>query len=103
MVKYLLILVNAVGVLAFHLYIGNDVTISHNIPAEAAPGSVFVVSFQIDKNEISGFGKLQLDVPAGMNVEAVERKGASFTFTDDRVKLIWFKLPEDPSITGAES
>lgn len=99
MIKYAVILANALGVLAFHIYVGNDITITHNIPAEAAPGSVFVVAFQIDKNNVSGFGKLQLDVPEGMNIEAVERRGASFTFTDNRVKLIWFKLPEENSIT----
>jgi len=99
MIKYLILLANTIGVLFYHIYLGNDVTIRHNIPSVAQPGSTFVVAFQITKNDISGFGKLQLDIPEGIQVEAVERLGASFTFTDNRVKLIWFKLPPEKDIT----
>ena len=51
----------------------------------------------MNKGDLSGFAKLQFDLPPGMTATAIETKGASFTFADQKAKFIWMALPSSPS------
>jgi hypothetical protein len=44
---------------------------------------------------LSGFAKLQLDLPEGFSVKEIDNKGANFTFTDGIAKWVWASLPAD--------
>ena len=54
---------------------------------------------KINKGEISNFAKLQLNFPEGFTAELLEGKGGTFTFYDQKMKLIWISLPSDPEFT----
>jgi len=53
----------------------------------------------VSKGNISGFGKLELDVPDGYIAEQVEINGSSFGATGTKVKFIWMAMPTDTSFT----
>lgn len=97
MVNNLILLINFVGLLLLDVLLGTDPTVTQTLPASMAPGSEARVTVTIAKGDLSGFAKLQLDLPAGLSVTAVDTKGASFTFADQKAKFIWMALPSGSS------
>ena len=78
---------------------GVDIDIRQDIPSQLSPGEEVIVSVEISKGDIQGFAKLQLEVPTGLTISAVETQGASFTFADQKAKFIWMALPPEESFT----
>lgn len=78
---------------------GVVIDIRQDIPSQLSPGEEVVVSVEISKGDIQGFAKLQLEVPTGLTISAVETQGASFTFADQKAKFIWMALPPEESFT----
>ncbi|MEO8590365.1 MAG: hypothetical protein ABI432_13405 [Flavobacteriales bacterium] len=97
MVNQLVLLVNVIGLLLFDTFLVADISISQNVPATMTPGTEVRVTVTVNKGQLSGFAKLQLDLPAGMTATAIETKGASFTFADQKAKFIWMALPSSPT------
>lgn len=97
MLNHLALLINVIGILLVELLAGGPLTINQNIPASLAPGTEAKVTVTIDKGDITGFAKLQIDLPDGLTATAIETKGASFTFADGKVKFIWMSLPATPT------
>ncbi|MCH8318200.1 MAG: OmpA family protein [Bacteroidetes bacterium] len=78
----------------------DDVKVTTYLPASASPGSEFNVQVTINKGSISGFGKLQQELPPGFTATAMEIKGGNFSFKDQKVKIIWMSLPPEPEFTA---
>lgn len=97
MVPKLVLFANLFGLFLVDVFLAADVKVNQTLPATMAPGSEARVTVTIEKGELSGFAKFQLDVPAGLSVSATETKGASFTFADGKAKFIWMALPPGPS------
>ena len=89
-------LVNLIGLFFFGALFPAEIRVSQETPAMMAAGSEVKVTVAVDKGELSGFAKLQIDLPAGMSATAIETKGASFTFADGKAKFIWMALPASP-------
>lgn len=77
----------------------SEMNISFETPNEIAAGESFIMDVKINKGEISNFAKLQLNFPEGFTAELLEGKGGTFTFYDQKMKLIWISLPSDPEFT----
>ena len=90
-------LLNVAGLFLFNLLFVGDVGIVQEMPSKMDPGTEVRVTVTINKDKISGFAKLQIDLPEGLTASAIETKGASFTFADGKVKFIWMALPTQPS------
>lgn len=75
-----------------------DVEISHNIPEFLVAGQSYDVDLTINKGDIEGFAKFQMEVPDGVNVISTEISNSSFTFSDGIVKNIWMSIPADGEI-----
>ncbi len=97
MVNNLVLLINLVGLLLMDSFLVSDPTVTQNIPTTMTPGSEVRVTVEIQKGDLGGFAKLQLDLPPGLSVTAIETKGASFTFADQKAKFIWMALPSSPT------
>ncbi len=74
--------------------LADGVVIDHNLPATLQPGEKTIVSVNINKGEVTGFAKLQLEIPAGLTARAIKKSGASFTFSGQKAKFIWMTLPD---------
>lgn len=58
-------------------------------------GSDYNVELTVKRGNISGFAKLQENIPAGLTATALQSTGAAFSFADQKVKLVWVNLPND--------
>lgn len=97
MVNNLILLINFVGLLLLDVLLATDPTVTQTLPTSMEPGSESRVTVTIAKGDLSGFAKLQLDLPPGLSITSVDTKGASFTFADQKAKFIWMALPAGPS------
>ncbi len=97
MVNQLALLINVIGVLLVDTFFLADIRLSQNVPATMTPGTEVRVTVTVEKGDLTGFAKLQIDLPPGMTATAIETKGASFTFADGKAKFIWMALPASPT------
>lgn len=97
MAHQLVLFINLIGVLLFDAFLIGEISITQNIPPTMDPGSEVRVTVTVNKGELKGFAKLQLDLPDGMTATAIETNGASFTFADQKAKFIWMALPATPT------
>jgi hypothetical protein len=97
MAHQLVLFINLFGLFLFDAFFMADVNISQNVPATMAAGSEVRVTVNVTKGNLGGFAKLQLDLPPGLTATAIETKGASFTFADQKAKFIWMQLPSTPT------
>ena len=95
MIKYPVMLLFLAGSLLINLFMADGLVIEDNTPARLAPGESKDVTVTINKGQVTGFAKLQLDLPNGLTAEAVDTKGASFTFSGQKAKFIWMSLPKE--------
>jgi hypothetical protein len=70
-----------------------QVSVSTKLPATVAPGGNFNVELSVSKGDISGFAKLQQQLPPGFTATAGEVANATFSFKDQKVKFLWMALP----------
>ncbi len=97
MIKYLAFLINASLISFLGFFINDNVSVVMNVPSDINPGDEFVVELQIDKGDIDGFAKIQLDLPEGMLAEDVDANGGQFSFNDGKVKILLWNLPTEQS------
>ncbi len=90
-------LFNVAGLLLFKLLFGSDVSIVQDMPSSMDPGTEMRVTLTVTKAQVTGFAKLQIDLPPGLTATAIDTRGASFTFADGKAKFIWMALPTQPS------
>jgi hypothetical protein len=72
-----------------------QVAVTTKLPAAAPPGGSFIVELNIAKGDVSGFAKLQQQLPPGFSAEVGESANATFSFKDQKVKFLWMALPND--------
>lgn len=78
-------------------------TVKTNLPATAAPGSTHKVELTVSKPGITGFAKLQQELPAGFNATQGESANSTFSFKDKKVKYLWMALPNEDEFTVSYS
>ena len=77
----------------------SQITITSNLPANINTGASIDAEVKINKGTVSNFAKYQMDVPTGYVVSAIEVKGGNFTFENQRAKIVWVSIPNDPEIS----
>ncbi|MCK6648797.1 MAG: hypothetical protein L6Q66_03995, partial [Bacteroidia bacterium] len=95
MLKYIALLFNTIALLIYQFFFAEGITVTQKMPSSVKPESEFVVELTINKGSTSGFAKLQQDLPEGFTAVQDDNNGASFTFSNQSVKLIWMSLPAD--------
>jgi len=100
MIKPLVILFNTVSVFLFGFFFGDTpVTVTGNFPKAAKPNTEYPVEIKVNKGSVSGFAKLQVEVPQGVTLKEVESKGGNFSFAAGIGKIIWTATPGDAEFT----
>ncbi len=94
MIRALILFSNLILALIANVIFGEGVKVTQNSPDRVDPESEFEIELIINKTDVSGFAKIVQELPEGFTAEAIETQGASFTFNDNKVKLIWMALPE---------
>ena len=96
--KSLLILSSFLVVSIASLFSLSEINVTFDTPSAITSGESFIMDIEIDKGDISDFAKLQLSLPEGFTAELLEGEGGTFTFYDQKIKLIWISLPSDPKL-----
>ncbi|HEY4787533.1 MAG TPA: hypothetical protein VIH57_15855 [Bacteroidales bacterium] len=99
MIRVYLALLQLLGVLFLNLLFNGDVTVKIDTPAQINAGSEIKVQITINKDDIKGFSRFQMDVPAGLTATNINSANADFSFKDQKVRYIWLRMPDDPAIT----
>jgi hypothetical protein len=99
MSKIVLVTINLLAFLAYQLFFGGDVTVEQNIPQSIQAGETFLIEVNINKGDRNGFAKWQQSLPEGFIATAVETQGATFSFKNQDVKVIWMTIPDEESFT----
>ncbi len=95
----LLIYLNLLGIFLFSWLTDQEISVKINTPAEVHAGETFQVNLTIEKGEVQSFSRYIQDLPYGLSAERITSANADFSFEDQRVRLIWLKLPSDNKIT----
>lgn len=77
------------------LDINSQVTLQSTLPATIGINSEFNFDVKITKGSVANFSKYQIDVPAGITIKEVESKAGSFSFENNRAKIIWVNTPAE--------
>lgn len=94
MIRALILFSNLILALIANVIFGEGVKVTQNSPDRVDPESEFEIELIINKTDVSGFAKIVQELPEGFEAEAIETQGASFTYNDNKVKLIWMALPQ---------
>ena len=92
--KFILSLVLAL----FISVLSAQVTIRHNFPTAVKGGSTVDMEIKIDKMGVANFAKYQMDVPSGVNVFEVDSRTGTFTFENNRAKIVWVSIPTEAEL-----
>jgi hypothetical protein len=92
--RILLITLHLVLVAFISLISWDEPTVRQEIPAIIGSNGVSVIKVKVDKSDIEGFAMLEINVPDGFAAKAIETKGASFTFSEKKMRFVWMNLPD---------
>jgi len=112
MTKLFVVGLNLLFFVGIQFYFEGDVTVNQKVPENVKAGETFVVEIEVTKEDREGFAKWQQELPEGFIAKSIETQGATFSFKNQTVKLIWMSIPEsevfsisyeistDPNIQG---
>ncbi|MFC2080121.1 SPOR domain-containing protein [Bacteroidota bacterium] len=69
-----------------------------NTPSSVVAGNDFEVSVTFNKGELKDYSRFSQDLPSGFTAENIFSPNADFTFADQRVRIIWLKLPPEDHV-----
>lgn len=99
MIKYLFIIFNSLGFFLFGFFSGdNGITVTSNIPSNLVAGQEVQIELKVNKGAMSGFAKLQLELPEGITVKEAEDKSADYSYNAGIAKWVWAALPLENEI-----
>ena len=104
MLKSFFIFINIIGFFLLGLYNNGEIVISHKAceldTCEIPQGKQKEVRIVINKDDLSGPGRLKLDLTnaSGIQLSEMENDGASFTFKNNEGLFIWYDLPKNKNI-----
>jgi len=78
---------------------GQNVSISIDHPNQVNAGEEFTVSVTITKGSLTDYSRFSQDLPLGLTAVNVSSPNADFSFDNQRIRIIWLKLPEGDDVT----
>ncbi len=96
--RFFTLVVTGILFIAFSSFLSNDVTVKMDIPDVIEAGTEITVNVTINKGKMAGFARFQQELPYGFTAMPVNSANADFSFQDQKVRLIWLRLPDDDEI-----
>lgn len=79
---------------------GASISVKRSIKeTQVQPGGNFLVELKVEKNMVSGVGKIIENIPEGFTASSVENNGAIFSQNGNQVKFLWAVLPAEDEFT----
>ncbi|MGW8316429.1 MAG: SPOR domain-containing protein [Bacteroidales bacterium] len=97
--KYLShLLVTAISCISVALA-GQNVEITIDHPSQVRAGEDFLVTVTIQKGDLTDYSRFSQDLPLGLSATNVSSPNADFSFDNQRIRVIWLKLPDNPEVS----
>lgn len=77
---------------------GQEVEISMDHPGRVQAGEDFMVTVNIHKGSLSDYSRFSQDLPYGLTASNVNSPNADFSFDNQRIRIIWLKLPDEETV-----
>ena len=78
---------------------GQEVDISIDHPSRVNAGEEFTVSVTVSKGSLTDYSRFSQDLPLGLSATNVSSPNADFSFDNQRVRVIWLKMPPSDQVT----
>ena len=75
-----------------------QVSFSLDAPDQVTAGQDFEVTLTFRKGMLEDYSRFSQDLPLGFTAENISSPNADFSFSEQRVRIIWLKLPDDQEI-----
>lgn len=98
MVRFLGMLVVFLLLSSSYASAGDNPSLIITAPKQVVAGTSFTVNVEIAKNEIEGIARYQLALPQGISIEPGACSNADFEFSNQVLKLMWYRLPKTTSL-----
>lgn len=87
------------SIVAFPLF-GQQEAISFHLdaPENIVAGNEFEVTLTFNKGDLKDYSRFSQDLPLGFTASNVVSPNADFTFSDQRIRIIWLKLPDEQEV-----
>ncbi|MCF8378065.1 MAG: hypothetical protein K9H49_00730 [Bacteroidales bacterium] len=95
----LFVYLNLLGIFLFSWFIDQEINVKLSVPTEVQAGESFRVDIIIEKGDLESFSRYIQDLPYGLTAERVTSANADFSFEDQRIRLIWIKLPAENTLS----
>ena len=99
MSRFFTLVVSGILFIMLSSFFSNEVTIRTDMPDVIEAGTEITVNVSINKGKMSGFARFQQELPYGFTAISGNSANADFTFQDQKVRLIWLRLPDDNEIS----
>ena len=84
--------------LSLYGQVGSGVQIDLNAPENVVAGTNFEVTINLTKGDLKDYSRFSQELPAGFTASNISSPNADFTFDDERIRIIWLKLPDEEII-----
>jgi len=82
---------------------GQEVVLSVDHPSRVNAGEEFTVTVTINKGSLTDYSRFSQDLPLGLTATNISSPNADFSFEDQRIRIIWLKMPETSKVTVSYS
>jgi len=99
MIRLYIVALQMIGVLFINILFSGDISVTMDLAGQINAGKELKVQITLKKGDLTGFSRFQMDLPPGITATNIYSANADFSFKDQKVRLIWLRLPEDENIT----
>jgi hypothetical protein len=99
MIRFGIVIFHLLGVLLFNVFLGGDVSVNVDVSGQIDAGKDLMVQVTINKGDLSGFSRFQMELPYGITATNMSSANADFSFKDQKVRLIWLRLPPEKTLS----
>ncbi len=76
----------------------NPIQFELDVPDNVVAGTDFEVTLLFNKDGLQDYSRFSQELPVGFTAENINSPNADFTFQDQRIRIIWLKLPEEDEV-----
>jgi hypothetical protein len=99
MIRFGIVIFHLLGILLVNVFFGGDVSVNIEASGQIDAGKEMMVQVTINKGDLNGFSRFQMELPAGITATNMSSANADFSFKDQKVRLIWLRLPPEGTLS----
>lgn len=98
MIQNIALLLSFLVLSIFSLQNDQPITVTMNVPDQVQAGEELTITLHVKKGSIESFSRFTQTLPYGLAAERISTANADFSFEEQRLRIIWLKLPPEDSL-----